>query len=119
MNGKFTKHKKLKLGRRGVGVLKVQNYLWVFGGTYYRYPGYGPGNVPHWISTNNIERINLDKPESEFKVIIDKADILGKFNPENFPNFILRNGQNQILIAGRGNWDMVYLDTKNLTFEEK
>ena len=92
MNRKFKKHKKLKLARCGAGVLKVQNYLWVFGGTYYHYGGYGPGSVPKWLSACNIERINLDKPDGEFKIIIDKVDLLDKFKPQNFPNFILRKG---------------------------
>ena len=81
MNRKFKNLKKLNLARRGAGVLKVQNYLWVFGGTYYYYAGYGPGNVPQWKPARKIERINLDKPESEFKVIIDEVDILDKFKP--------------------------------------
>ena len=93
MNRKFKKLKNLNQARRGAGVLKVQNYLWVFGGTYYHYEGYGPGSLRQWCSSHKIERINLDKPDSEFKVIINKVDILDNLKPENFPNFILRNSQ--------------------------
>ena len=92
MNRKFKKLKNLNQARRGAGVLKVQNYLWVFGGTYYYYAGYGPGSRRQWCPSHKIERINLVKPESEYKIIIDNVDLLDKFRPENYPNFILRNG---------------------------